>query len=546
MSNHISYGDLRRPDEVMKILRLKQKQKALQARLKKQEIDQQKPSQDLSIPTKRNNPFAVCSQNVAKRTRLKVMETSFGADDTLFQLLQNADPPQRVAVNLEAPVERNLCLGNILTHDDADSEVYKEKLYKFLPIDWSIKTKLRILTPQPIVAGNLKTSQEASGLTSFIRGIDPAATSTGLDISPGALFHQSSLYWQHPHLPWLTLYPRSARQDASCHALGATEITALAKQWSDSFRSVFQLLRARQCPYFYLCANTFTALFRAGGIGGCPEIHAIVTPSSRGMRAALHQEEIEFRQPLKSKANETPGKISNGFCASVKEEDEEASDNDDMEEEELLESLGVDTNEIKNFNLRYVQRQQKKECENDFGDQSALFIEGAECAALFNYLLNSKSIVTNVGGLTGIPPTLLSPVAFLGATLRSLQVRTNKVRLDDTNYHSVELNGVLLPHVLPYLNNLLLKTSQDNFSATMTNNLNTLAFSKVSQSIIDGDILKNKDNIQAADQVFGRENLSDSGLNASVLEAMCRVNKDAVKVMERMSFNRESSTFTLS
>ncbi|XP_059614391.1 protein downstream neighbor of son homolog [Phlebotomus argentipes] len=530
-------AEWKHPDELVKILRLKQKQKALQARIKKQELDQPTSSPKLSIQDKRKNPFAVCSQSVAKKAKSEVVE-----EDTLFQLLHNSEIPKASNANLEAPLESKNFLDNAQWYSEEEEPL--EKLYKYLPVDWSIKTRLRLLTPKPILAGNLKTSQEASGLTSFIRGIDPATTSTGLDISPGALFHQSTLYWQHPHLPWLTLYPRTARQDSSCNPLGSTEINALSRQWTESFRSVFQLLRARQCPYFYLCANSFTVLFRAAGIGGCPELHAIITPSSRGMRAALRHEEIVFRQPLKSKANETPEKPPADSIGGFEEVKEEPSD-DDMDEEEWLENLGVDASEIKKISLRSAQRQQKKECESDFGDQSALLIEGAECAALFNYLLNCKSIVTNVGRLAGIPPTLLSPVAFLGATLRGLQVRSSKVRLEETNYHSVELSGVLLPHVLPYLSNLLHSATEDNFSATMANNLSSLAFTKVSQALIQ-DILEDKDKKQASDQVFGQENLSDCGLNAAILQAMCRVDAEAVKVMDRMSFNRESSSFTLS
>lgn len=47
------------PDELMKILRLKQKQKALQARLKKQEVDQHTPPPELRSQDKRKNPFAM-------------------------------------------------------------------------------------------------------------------------------------------------------------------------------------------------------------------------------------------------------------------------------------------------------------------------------------------------------------------------------------------------------------------------------------------------------------------------------------------------------
>lgn len=65
---------------------------------------------------------------------------------------------------------------------------------------------------------------------------------------------------------------------------------ALYKEWNESFRSLFHLLRARQCPYFYVCANSFTALFRAAGICGLSELHALLTPTTRGFRKALKQE----------------------------------------------------------------------------------------------------------------------------------------------------------------------------------------------------------------------------------------------------------------
>lgn len=69
---------------------------------------------------------------------------------------------------------------------------------------------------------------------------------------------------------------------------------ALYKEWSESFRSLFHLLRARQCPYFYVCANNFTVLFRAAGICGISEAHALLTPTTRGFRESLKQEGIKI------------------------------------------------------------------------------------------------------------------------------------------------------------------------------------------------------------------------------------------------------------
>lgn len=48
---------------------------------------------------------------------------------------------------------------------------------------------------------------------------------------------------------------------------------------------------------------------------------------------------------------------------------------------------------------------------------------GVEVQALFNWLINCRSAVSNTGPHAGIPPTLLAPVAFSGATLTPLKVR---------------------------------------------------------------------------------------------------------------------------
>jgi len=52
-------------------------------------------------------------------------------------------------------------------------------------------------------------------------------------------------------------------------------------------------------------------------------------------------------------------------------------------------------------------------------------ISGSDTLSFFNFLINSKSIlISNVGPYAGLPPTILSPVAFHGATLKSLQVKS--------------------------------------------------------------------------------------------------------------------------
>ena len=49
-------------------------------------------------------------------------------------------------------------------------------------------------------------------------------------------------------------------------------------------------------------------------------------------------------------------------------------------------------------------------------------VEGADTQALFNFLLNCRSCVAPTGTQAGVPPTILAPTAFHGATLKPLKV----------------------------------------------------------------------------------------------------------------------------
>jgi len=75
--------------------------------------------------------------------------------------------------------------------------------------------------------------------------------------------------------------------------------------------------------------------------------------------------------------------------------------------------------------LLKVKRDQDKEKEVDRTPESLVYVEGVETQALFNFLMNCKSSTASTGPLAGVPPTLLAPVAFHGATLKSLKVLLN-------------------------------------------------------------------------------------------------------------------------
>ena len=63
----------------------------------------------------------------------------------------------------------------------------------------------------------------------------------------------------------------------------------------------------------------------------------------------------------------------------------------------------------------------------DHRPESVVCVEGSHTFTLINFLINCKSVVAGAGSQAGLPPTLLAPTPFKGATLRSLKVRTRAV-----------------------------------------------------------------------------------------------------------------------
>ena len=73
---------------------------------------------------------------------------------------------------------------------------------------------------------------------------------------------------------------------------------------TESYTSIFHLLRAGLCPYFYMCCHQFTVAFFAARTRS-DQMEAVVTPTSRGLREALKAEDIEFTLPLQARRTST-------------------------------------------------------------------------------------------------------------------------------------------------------------------------------------------------------------------------------------------------
>ncbi|XP_003701085.1 humpty dumpty isoform X2 [Megachile rotundata] len=563
----VQASEWKRPDQVMQLHRLKVKKRALQARINNIRVDQNdstvksnKCNNSFSQFTgqKRKNPFA--KDEICKKSNITSVELEASNDNTLFELL-NIEPPK--ADNVE-----NSILDGSLTFSNALSklEVHKNfvesetpKGEKYIPIDWTLKTKMRFMSPKPFPWNcKLKTSEEASGTTGFVRCLDISEKDSTLDTSPNARLHRCCLVWQHPSLPWLELFPRSAGKVSANLTSNFTIVNnlpvkdALYKEWSESFRSLFHLLRARQCPYFYVCANNFTALFRAAGICGISEAHAFLTPTTRGFRQFLKQEEIKYTMPLRKDSKRySDGADSGCVTSDLSEssptavlnnpEEQNFDDDEDETQAEWLQSLGVENSEIQKINSSQARMTLEKETEIDNLKHSLIFVKGVEAQALFNFLINCKSAITITGPLAGVPPTLLAPVAFHGATLKSIKVKESKVRIENERYFSLELKGPLLPHVLPSLCSLMKSSQLEQYSASCAQLNATTAFSAAKQGLEETE---SEGGSKMPQNVFGKENLSDCGFSDELLQYFCNPDPSHIQLVESIKFSNNLYTWS--
>ncbi|XP_046832699.1 protein downstream neighbor of son homolog [Vespa crabro] len=550
------------PDQVMQLHRLQMKKRALQARMNRiRNID--KGSSPLNNSSnncnfnlkqetsqKRKNPFVKDDLADKGRKDMTLTDLENSNDNTLFELLNISVKRQKTVENTTpanplsftsvlAQLENNACVP----------EVEVPKGEKYVPIDWTLKTKMRFMSSKPFPWNSkLKTSEEASGTTSFVRCLDIGQKETTLDTSPNARFHQCCLVWQHPSLPWLELFPRSAGKVSA--SLGSNSAVAnnqlirdaLYREWCDSFRSLFHLLRARQCPYFYVCTNNFTVLFRAAGICGLSEMHALLTPTTRGFRQALKQEEIEYTMPLK-KEHKRPSDPTDSGCETLDSSSSALIINDEEDEaqDKWLQSLGVENSEIRKINSSQARMILEKESEMDSMKQSLVFVKGVEAQALFNLLINCKSAITTTGALAGVPPTLLAPMAFHGATLKPLKVKESIVRVDKDRFHSLELKGPLLPHVLPSLCDMMKSSQLEEFSVSCAHLTTTTSFSAAKHGL---ERIETEDAAKIQRNVFGQENLSDCGFNNILLRHFCNPDPAKIEVVEGLKYS--NGLYTLS
>lgn len=536
--------DWTRPDQVMKLYKFKQKKKALDARCSGTSVSESKSLNSSALlpggldtsnsenSKKRKNPFLRREKSKAPKLDSPTLDIE-NTSDTTFELLSLSEPQNFKAKNdSKSDTIINNAIKELNSKNVPETHVEEPKGKKHFPIDWTLKTKLRLMSLKPFAwKGKLKASEEASGTTGYVRCLDTGDQETTLDTTANARFHQCCLIWQHPYIPWIELFPRSQNKlslsSSNFPAMNQFMRDSLYKDWCSSFRSLFHLLRVQQCPYFYLCGNNFTVLFRAAGICGISEVQALLTPTTRGFRESLGNEEIQFTMPLKPKSKENP--------------ELENFDKNVEHNSAFLKNLGIDDSEIRKINFSQTRIKNSQESELDNAYESLVFFTGVEVQALFNFLINCKSIMTTTGPYSGIPPTLLSPVSFHGARLQPLKVRESSVIDGTEKYHSLEITGPILPDILVSLCSLLTSYQIEKFIVSCHQVTNTNAFSMAKHGTESMD--ENKKEKLPLNE-FGLKGLIDCGFNKKILSHFCNPDPDEIVNFKSLAFDNNLYTWS--
>ncbi|KAL1022149.1 hypothetical protein UPYG_G00022790 [Umbra pygmaea] len=354
------------------------------------------------------------------------------------------------------------------------------------PADWSLKTRLLITSQLPFSwAEQHKATEEARGLTQHCRGEHFTVAQSIQD--PGSCpelrcgFQQCLQYWQHPSMSWLSLFPRigAERSFTGKNVPWAQDLAlqhSLMSEWSVSLSSLYSLLKARLCPYFYVCSYQFTALFRAAGLAGNSHITALLTPTTRGLREALKADGIEYTMPLleHKRRSKEQGPMGNSEEEKDTKSQSEASEEEDDDDDggfSWLTEMGVQDKIKKPDQLSIQLHKDRSSVCLDHKPESVVCVSGTHTFTLINFLINCKSVVAGAGSQAGLPPTLLAPTAFRGATLHSLKARSIKVktqvRAGFQDVCSLEVTGPIMPHSLHALTRLLRPAQKGGFSTAL-------------------------------------------------------------------------------
>jgi len=298
------------------------------------------------------------------------------------------------------------------------------------------------------------------------------------------------VYYEFPIIEGRSLFPRHA-----CDVTTRSGWTYKPKTetklhyyewWQKSFMSAYKSFVKKRLPFFYVCSQDYTALWRNSE----NEQECLVTPVSEGFKTLLMSEGAEIMNP--NDVNLTPEQLVSNSEPLPKlnaESDEDEIEVDQEEDAQFWKSIICEVSKDRNDTMRQDSRSSSNgNSKNKMVKSSTVLVRGKKnLRLLHNFLLNSKCSITVAGPQQNLPPTILSPLPFQGGSIQFLRVKTGAMRVgakeDDSlirmsqssqSQHQnsqqqwgLDVTGPILPNHLQAIIEIFNETQKGNYSLAM-------------------------------------------------------------------------------
>ncbi|KAF9585178.1 hypothetical protein BGW38_003548 [Lunasporangiospora selenospora] len=405
-------------------------------------------------------------------------QPSYGATVSLSTSIHDPETPFSKKPRLQELVARSLNNSNskhgapelqapegTIGQKKAGSEF---KTSTSIPLDWTIKSSLSIVSPDSLSWCDQTTGiEQVQAMQHFVQ----AATTASLSLErgsqkdgKGAMMRSlqsrllaATFHWAYPGhaatIPQAQSVSRLLKNSGNLSAHEKNSIVELfsrTAEWKESFRSLYDALLNGACPYFYYVGQTWAVLFQHGSVSASGDIEAIITNSTPGLRKTLEDEDVRFVRALNIGLRSVVDTFSS-------KRDLEGFD-DPEAEPNSIEEVGP---------TKTVTRSTPLADTRNLSD-TLVFVGRTEVFGLFNFLLNLKT--TYEDGFLYQSPMLLSQTPFLHAALKHAQLskcRSVSRRVDGVDAmqkeYRIDIQGFLLPPLVRDLSDVLVDQQSTGF-----------------------------------------------------------------------------------
>lgn len=278
------------------------------------------------------------------------------------------------------------------------------------------------------------------------------------DIKPPVdSIESAAVFYQYPYFPWDALFPRINTDNCGNNDLVSLRsqpeelVEIMYTDWIKSLDNLIELLVLGRCPYFYICSNSNTILFRAS----TNTMQAFISPFSEKLEQDLTKSGIKYDYSLHEDNLTTPT------------QSQFETENDDLQNE--------DETDVKNYNYDYDNAEflqeigikdqltpQITKVQRPNNSKPIASITGIHSIRkLVRFIKSSKSTIVqrSLSRFSCVPPTLLAPCQFRNSTARCPTIKFSNYQEQPLDSICIELDGPILPTVHVNIHNILTRSN---------------------------------------------------------------------------------------